>query len=149
MEVIDGLEWDDDRRDQVVVFSCFKDPIELTKKRLDKKSIPYIHLETKDSDRARYEKWAIEFPKKEHQVFLSTLQLGAESISLTPATTCVFLDRSWSPKDNSQAESRVWRPGQESVANMIHINARGTVDERVLAVNELKQSWFKDIFGNE
>jgi SNF2 family DNA or RNA helicase len=147
MEVIDGLEWDDERRDQVVVFSNFKDPIELAKKRFEKRGISYLHMEQKDSDQVRYQKWSIEFPKKEHQVFICTLQLGSESISLTPATTCVFLDRSWSPKDNSQAESRVWRPGQEEVANIIHINARRTVDERVLEVNEIKQSWFKEIFG--
>ena len=147
MEVLDGLEWDEDRRDQVVVFSNFKDPLELLKVRLDKKEIPYIHLQQRDNDRVRYEKWAIEFPKKEHQVFMSTLQLGSESISLTPATTCIFLDRSWSPKDNEQAISRVWRPGQEEVANIIHLNARDTVDERVLQVNELKKGWFKEIFG--
>jgi len=147
MEIIDGLEWDSERKDQLVVFSQFKDPLELLKKRLDKKDIPYLHLQQKDNDRTRYEKWSEIFPKREHQVFLSTLQLGSESISLTSATTCVFLDRSWSPKDNMQAESRVWRPGQEEVANMIHINAIGTVDARVLAVNEIKQGWFKQIFG--
>lgn len=147
MEVIDGLEWDDERRDQLVVFSNFKDPIELAKARFDKKGISYIHMEQKDNDRTRYEKWAVEFPKKEHQVFICTLQLGSESISLTPATTCVFLDRSWSPKDNEQGVSRVWRPGQEDTANIIHINATRTVDERVLAVNEIKSGWFKQIFG--
>lgn len=147
MEILDGLEWDDDRRDQVVVFSNFKDPIELAKKRFEQKGISYIHMEQKDNDQVRYDKWANIFPKKEHQVFICTLQLGSESISLTPATTCVFLDRSWSPKDNNQAESRVWRPGQEEVANIIHINARNTVDERVLEVNEIKSGWFKAIFN--
>jgi SNF2 family DNA or RNA helicase len=148
MEIIDGLEWDEDRKDQVVVFSNFKDPIELAIERFKKKGISYIEMRQKDSDRMRYQKWAIDFPKKEHQVFICTLQLGSESISLTSATTCVFLDRSWSPKDNSQGESRVWRPGQESVANMIHINAKDTADERVLAKVNLKGKWFKEIFGD-
>jgi len=112
MEIIEGLEWDDERRDQVVVFSNFKDPIELAKKRFDpqydkngklrRAGISYIHMEESDSDAKRYEKWKVEFPKKEHQVFICTLQLGSESIDLTPATTCVFLDRSWSPLHNEQ-----------------------------------------------
>jgi SNF2 family DNA or RNA helicase len=159
MEIIEGLEWDEDRRDQIVVFSNFKAPIALAIERFKEKrdingrllrsAIPYIHMEQKDNDRKRYEKWAIEFPKKEHQVFICTLQLGSESISLTSATTCVFLDRSWSPKDNEQAISRVWRPGQEEVANIIHINAKETVDQRILAANTRKMNWFNAIFGDE
>ncbi len=149
MEIIEGLEWDEERKDQVVVFSCFRDPVELAKKRFDKAGISYIHLQQSDNDRERYNKWAIEFPKKEHQVFISTLQLGSESISLTPATTCVFLDRSWSPKDNEQGISRVWRPGQEHVANIINIDAVNTVDRRILKANEQKMGWFRTIFGEE
>jgi SNF2 family DNA or RNA helicase len=147
MEILEGLEWDDERKDQVVVFSNFKDPIELAKKRFEKKGISYIHMEQKDNDRKRYEKWAIDFPKQDHQVFICTLQLGSESISLTSASTCVFLDRSWSPKDNEQGVSRVWRPGQENVANIIHINAKETVDERILATNATKVGWFNQIFN--
>lgn len=157
MEIIDGLEWDEERRDQVVVFSNFNPTLNLLEERLKPQfningvetrgGIPYIRLKQSDNDRQRYEKWAIEFPKKNHQVFISTLALGSESISLTSASTCVFIGRSWSPKDNSQAESRVWRPGQEEVANMIHINAEDTVDDRVFATNEMKTGWFKEIFG--
>jgi SNF2 family DNA or RNA helicase len=159
MELIDGLEWDEDRRDQLVVFSNFRDPIDLAcerfKEQRDKngkllrREIPYIRMDQKDNDRTRYEKWAIEFPKKEHQVFICTLQLGSESISLTSATTCVFLDRSWSPKDNEQGVSRVWRPGQEDVANIVHINARDTTDKRIEEANVRKIGWFKEIFGQE
>ena len=29
MEIIEGLEWDEDRKDQIVVFSNFKDPIDM------------------------------------------------------------------------------------------------------------------------
>jgi SNF2 family DNA or RNA helicase len=157
MEIIEGLEWDEERRDQVVVFSSFKDPLELLRARLEpqydiggnlrRDGIPYIELAQKDNDKIRYQKWAVDFPKKEHQVFMSTLALGAESISLTSASTCIFLDRSYSPKDNSQAESRVWRPGQEEVANIIHINATDTIDEKVFAITERKQGWFNEIFG--
>jgi SNF2 family DNA or RNA helicase len=153
MDIIEGLEWDDERKDQVVVFSNFKDPINLAIERFKKKDISYLHMEQKHTDRQRYEMWGKfdktneDFPKKEYQVFICTLQLGSESISLTEANTCIFLDRSWSPKDNEQGVSRVWRPGQEEVANIIHINAEDTVDERIFAVNATKVSWFREIFG--
>lgn len=149
MEIIEGLEWDDERRDQIVVFSNFKDPIKLAKARFEKAGISYLEMSEKDSDQVRYHKWGVEFPKKNHQVFICTLQLGSESISLTSATTCVFLDRSWSPKDNEQGRSRVWRPGQEEAATIININALQTTDQRVESVVNTKMGWFREIFGDE
>jgi SNF2 family DNA or RNA helicase len=149
MELIEGLEWDEERKDQIVVFSMFKDPIKLAIERFKQAGISYIHMEEKDSDQERYQKWAIDFPEKQAQVFICTLQLGGESITLTSASTCVFLDRSWSPKDNSQGESRVWRPGQTGVANIVNINAGHTVDEIIEDRVNRKLGWFEQIFGNE
>ena len=149
MDILDGMEWDDDYRQQAVVFSCFKDPIKLAKARMDKAKIPYIHLDVNDTDRVRIRKWKDDFPKKEHQVFICTLQLGGESIDLTSADTAIFLDRSWSPKDNEQAIGRIYRPGQTAVPQIIHINARGTTDQRIERANEIKLGWFNEIFGEE
>jgi len=147
MEVIDGLEWDTDDRQQVVVFCNFKDPLNLLAGRLDKAKIPYLHLKAEMNDKARFEMWAETWPKKEHQVFLSTLDLGAESINLTSAHRAVFIDQSWSPAKNKQAIGRVYRPGQTGATQLIYIRARDTVDYRVLDTVNTKASWFKAIFG--
>jgi SNF2 family DNA or RNA helicase len=149
MEVVEGLQWDDEEKQQLVVFSNFKDPLELAKVRLDKAGISYIHMVESDSDAKRYDKWHNQWPMKEHRVFLSTLQLGSESINLSSAQHVVFLDRSWSPKDMNQGVSRLYRPGQTGKVNVIHINAVKTVDKRMLETLQRKGSWFKEIFGNE
>lgn len=148
MEILEGLEWDSEDKQQMIVFSSFRDPLSLLKKRLDTKGIPYLHMEQKDSEQTRFEKWHNIFPKKEHQVFLSTIALGGESISLSCAQYCVFLDRSWSPAQNSQAVGRIYRPGQTGVAEIIHINANKTVDQKVLDNVTLKTSWFKRLFDD-
>lgn len=147
MEILDSLEWDDEDRQQIVVFSCFKDPLDLLEYRLYTRGIPYLHMKAEMNDRDRYKMWHDEFPKKEHRVFLSSLQLGAESINLACAERAVFLDRSWSPKDNMQAVGRIYRPGQTGQAQIININAKATVDARVKHLNDIKGSWFNDIFG--
>lgn len=158
MEILEGLQWDDEKKEPLVVFSNFKDPLNLLKARLDKHNeatagtnweYKYIHLDVGDSDLVRYQKWHDEFPKLEHRVFMSTLQLGGESINLTPARHIVFLDRSWSPKDNAQGIGRVRRPGQEGQPIVIHINALNTTDQYIERVNDVKQGWFQQIFGNE
>lgn len=149
MEILDATEWDDEDKQQLVVFSCFKDPLNLLQARLEKADIPFLHMKATMNDRDRYKMWHDEFPKKEHRVFLSSLQLGAESINLACANRAIFLDRSWSPKDNMQAIGRIYRPGQTGQAQIIHIESKGTVDSRVLHLNEIKGSWFKDVFEDE
>jgi hypothetical protein len=149
MEIIDGLEWDDERKDQIVVFSNFKDPLELMKKRLDKAKIPYLHLDASMGDKQRYEMWHETWPKQEHQVFLCTLAVGSESINLATAHRAIFLDQSWSPAMNKQAIGRIYRPGQTGVAQLIYIRAENTVDYRVLDANEQKHGWFKAVFGED
>lgn len=148
MDVIEELEWDEEAKQQIVVFSNFKDPLYLLEKRLEAANIPFIHLKTEDNDEQRYQKWAVDWPKKEHQVFLSTVSLGGESINLTSAQHICFLDRSWSPKDNMQAIGRVRRPGQEGQPVVINIEALNTTDSYVEEVNMRKEGWFQAIFGN-
>jgi len=149
MEIIEGLEWDDDRKDQVVVFSNFKQPLELLKVRLEKKGISHVHLKASMGEKERYELWHETWPKREHQVFLCTLGVGSESINLSSAHRAIFLDQSWSPAQNKQAIGRVYRPGQENPVQCIYIRANNTVDYKVLgAVNE-KHGWFRQVFGTE
>lgn len=149
MDLLDELRWDDEVKQKVVVFSQFKDPLELLKVRLDKAKIPYLHMQEKHNDTERYRLWHDVWPEPNHRVFMSTLDLGGESINLTPGQYCVFLDRSWSPRANNQAIGRVYRPGQTEAVELIYINARGTTDQRLIEVNEEKTSWFQEIFGDE
>ena len=160
MLLIDELEWDEEHKAPIVVFSNFVGPLQLLETRFNRANenamemgfppeYPYLWLKESDNDEIRYRKWAELFPTLEYRVFMSTLQLGGESISLTDAHHVVFLDRSWSPKDNMQGIGRIRRPGQEGQPIVININARNTTDQYIQAVNELKHGWFKQIFGEE
>lgn len=149
MELLEELQWDEDAKQQVVVFSNFKDPLKLLKVRLEDKEVPYIHMEESDNDAVRYHKWKELWPTKEHQVFMATLQLGSESINLSTAQHIVFLDRSWSPKDNQQGIGRVRRPGQEGQPVVINIEAERTTDQKLEKTNYDKMGWFHEIFGAE
>jgi len=151
MEVIEGLEWDDERRDQVVVFSAFKEPLDLLHARLDKKGISVLHMKSEMNEKQRFALWNKDGPwwKKEYQVFLSTLDLGAESINLASAHRAIFLDQLWSPAKNKQAIGRVYRPGQTGAVQLIYIRAENTVDYRVLGAVKEKHGWFQQIFGSQ
>lgn len=155
-EVIDGLQWDDEDRQQIVVFSNFNDPLDLLQTRLDKAGISWLRLRVNDNDSQRYLKWGVEFPKKRHQVFMSTIKLGGESIDLTPASYVSLLDLDWAPMNNEQAIERVWRPSgnvqfdtERPAPIVLRFFAEDTVDQRMIDVNEQKKDWFQAIFGDK
>ena len=136
----------EDTDEPIVVFSEWRGVVKLALERFKKAGISYVHLRSEDSDEERAAKVQA-FQSGRGQVFISTLKLGSESITVTRASTVVFLDRSWSPKDNKQAEDRLHRPGQKNAVEVIDIVARHTIDNRIKAVNKEKNGWFAEIFG--
>jgi SNF2 family DNA or RNA helicase len=149
MELIDEIRWDEEIKRQIVVFSSFKDPLKLLETRLQNADVPYLHLKTEHNEEERYRMWHDTFPSKEHKVFMSTLQLGGESINLACASYLIFLDRDWSPKNMLQAVGRVYRPGQTEVPEVIYIDARSSIDGRMKGLLDIKGKWFTMVFGDK
>ena len=139
MDIIDGLG-----NEQIVVFSQFAQMVELACSRFTKAGIPFGKITGAVTGEARRE--AIEsFQRGDTKVFISTIQAGGAGITLTRASTVAFLDRSWSPADNWQAEDRCHRHGQTNAVHCIIIQARDTVDEVIEDRLTLKKSWIRQI----
>lgn len=88
------------------------------------------------------------FQRGETRVFAGTIQAGGVGITLTAASTVVFLDRNWSPALNLQAEDRLHRIGQAESVQVIDIMARDTVDLGRHAVIEMKKGWIQQLLGD-
>jgi SNF2 family DNA or RNA helicase len=83
------------------------------------------------------------------KLFAGTIAAGGVGITLTKASTVVFLDREWSPSVNKQAEDRLHRIGQENAVQVIDIIGRDTVDIARLERINLKWEWLKLILGDK
>lgn len=123
---------------QFVVFSQSKQVINLLGKRLVRSDIPHglFTGDTPQGDRGQMVK---AFQRGDLRIFAGTIQAGGEGITLTAASTVIFLDRSWSPAKNEQAEDRCHRIGQENAVQIIDIVARNTVD--LGRLSKLENSW--------
>jgi SNF2 family DNA or RNA helicase len=134
--------------EQFVVFDNFKGPITLLARRLEAANVSYRVLtgDTKQEDRGRAVQ---DFQEGRARIFLGTIAAGGVGISLTAASTVVFLNRNWSPALNLQAEDRPHRIGQKNAVQVIDIIARNTVDlgkrQRVVQ----KWSWIRSILGDD
>lgn len=81
-------------------------------------------------------------------MFIGTISTLGESVTLHRANNAIFLDRSWNPAANQQAEDRIYRIGQERPVTITHIVAKDTVDEEnVLPALADKQALRRMILG--
>jgi SNF2 family DNA or RNA helicase len=81
-------------------------------------------------------------------VFAGTIKAGGEGIDLTVSSTVVFMDRSWSPFRNRQAEDRLHRLGQKNAVEVVDMYATHTVDSKVRTTNINKWSVLKQMLGD-
>jgi SNF2 family DNA or RNA helicase len=145
MELLEDTALDSE---PVVIFSQFKGAIRMLEERCRKAKISVATFtgDTKDAERRE----AIAgFQAGKYQVFAATIAAGGEGITLTRASTVVFLDRAWSPSKNRQAEDRLHRIGQKNAVQVIDIMARNTIDFGRRQQIEQKWSWLEQILGDK
>jgi SNF2 family DNA or RNA helicase len=144
--VMDYLE--DNPTKQFVVFSESKQAINLLAARLVRANISHVVL-TGDTAQAARSNIVDKFQAREVRAFLGTIHAGGEGITLTAADTVIFLDRTWNPSRNRQAEDRLHRIGQRNAVQVIDIVARDSVDGGRLQELNLKWSWLKELLGDK
>ena len=73
-------------------------------------------------------------------IFLISLKAGGVGLNLTAADTVVHLDPWWNPAVEAQATDRAHRIGQKKVVTSYKFITRGTVEEKILALQEEKKT---------
>jgi SNF2 family DNA or RNA helicase len=134
--------------DQVVIFSQFKSVINLLQERLQAEKITYGLLtgDVSQQDRANNVQ---AFQSGALRVFVGTIAAGGVGITLTAASTVIFIDRSWSPAINLQAEDRCHRIGQKEAVEIIDLMARNTVDLGKAQQLAVKWKWLQMLLGDK
>ncbi|MGH9459171.1 MAG: SNF2-related protein [Thermoanaerobaculia bacterium] len=122
---------------RALVFSQFTSFLSLAAKRLEKQRIRYAWLDGRTVDRQRVVR---EFQAPDGPpVFLISLKAGGTGLNLTSADYVFLLDPWWNPAVEAQAIDRTHRIGQEKPVFAYRIIARGTVEEKILELQESKR----------
>ncbi|HMV69439.1 MAG TPA: DEAD/DEAH box helicase, partial [Myxococcota bacterium] len=79
------------------------------------------------------------FQAGEAPVFLLSLKAGGVGLNLTAADTVIHLDPWWNPAVEDQATDRAHRIGQTQPVTVYRLVARGTVEEKILAMHGEKR----------
>ena len=85
------------------------------------------------------------FQEGKAPVFLISLKAGGVGLNLTAADTVIHLDPWWNPAVEAQATDRAHRIGQTRVVNSYKFITRGTVEEKILALQEEKKAMMESV----
>lgn len=80
------------------------------------------------------------FQNREFPVFLLSLKAGGTGLNLTAANHVIHYDRWWNPAVENQATDRAYRIGQKRFVHVHKFISTGTLEEKIDAMLEKKQS---------
>lgn len=82
------------------------------------------------------------------RVFVAQIQAAGAGITLHAAHTAIFYSLDYSYLNYDQAKARIHRIGQKQPCAYLHLLARGTIDEEVMAALKNKRCIAEDIVDN-
>jgi SNF2 family DNA or RNA helicase len=122
---------------RVLIFSQFVSMLTLLREALDADGVTYCYLDGSTKDRAAE---VDRFQTGEVPAFLISLKAGGTGLNLTAADTVIHFDPWWNPAVEAQATDRAHRIGQDKVVTAYKLIARGTVEEKILALQQKKRA---------
>ncbi len=131
---------------RILLFSQFTSMLELIEECLTTKDIPYLKLTGQTDNRASLVK---SFQSGDIPIFLISLKAGGTGLNLTAADTVIHYDPWWNPAAENQATDRAHRIGQTKPVFVHKLVCRGTIEERILELQQRKAALVKALLNSE
>lgn len=135
-----------DEGHRMLVFSQFTSLLGLLRDELSAQEVTHCYLDGSMSAKARQA--AVDRFQQDASipVFLISLKAGGTGLNLTGADVVVHYDPWWNPAAEAQATDRTHRIGQTKVVTSYKLICSGTVEEKVMALQETKRALLADVF---
>lgn len=127
-----------DNGHKILLFSSFRTALEIVRKELIKNKISYSLIDGSVKSKKRME-LVDDFNEGDTKIFLIMLKAGGTGLNLTSADVVIHLDMWWNPQVENQATDRAHRIGQEKTVEVIKLITKGTIEERILELQEKKR----------
>jgi superfamily II DNA or RNA helicase len=131
---------------RALVFSQFVALLTLWRRDLDAEGIAYAYLDGSTTDRDRV---VSEFQEGSAPLFLISLKAGGAGLNLTAADTVIHCDPWWNPAVEDQATDRAYRIGQDKPVTVVRLVAKGTIEEKILALKAKKRELSSAVIGDD
>jgi superfamily II DNA or RNA helicase len=131
---------------RVLLFSQFASMLDLLQQWLEERGVSFCRLDGSTRDRSAQ---VDRFQTGSVPVFLISLKAGGVGLNLTAADTVVHFDPWWNPAVEAQATDRAHRIGQKSTVTSYKLITRGTVEEKILQLQQRKRSLMEALVESE
>ena len=129
---------------RILLFSQFTSMLTLIEAELKKRSIAWVKLTGQSQNR---DALIAQFTSGEVPLFLISLKAGGVGLNLPQADTVIHYDPWWNPAVENQATDRAHRIGQEHTVFVYKLVAQGTIEERILALQERKATLAESMYS--
>jgi len=133
---------------RVLVFSQFTELLALAQAELDALGLPHLVLTGDTPPRARGA-LVRRFQAGGAPVLLASLKAGGVGLNLTAADTVIHLDPWWNPAVEQQANDRTHRIGQDKPVFVYKLVVEGSIEERMLALQQRKAALAESVLGHD
>ena len=123
---------------KVLIFSQFTSYLDVLSAELDRRGIGHFAITGATPKRERV-RLVRQFNNDETPVFLVSLKAGGTGLNLTGASVVVHADPWWNAAATDQATDRAHRIGQNREVDVYKVVAKGTIEERIVALQEAKR----------
>ena len=134
---------------KVLLFSQFTSVLDKIGERLNKEEIKFFHLDGKTTPKDRHKRVKDFNCSKSAGVFLISLKAGGTGLNLTSANLVIHFDPWWNPAVEDQATDRAHRIGQREIVEVIKLVAKGTIEEKIILLQEDKKELINNILTGE
>ena len=131
---------------RVLIFSQFTEMLGLVEEELGALNLPFLTLtgDTEVKDRGHV---VDQFQQQAVPILLLSLKAGGVGLNLTAADTVIHLDPWWNPAVEQQATARAHRIGQDQPVFVYKLVVEGSIEERMLALQERKSALAEGVLG--
>jgi SNF2 family DNA or RNA helicase len=129
---------------RLILFSQFTSMLDLIKPELEQRGVAFTEIRGSTKDRRSPVK---AFQAGEVPVILVSLKAGGTGLNLTAADTVILYDPWWNPAVEAQAIDRAHRIGQTKPVFVHRLIARGTIEEKILSLQDKKRSLAEALWG--
>ena len=133
---------------KILLFTSFKTALEIVKDALDEEDISSYTI-AGDVPSKKRQMLVDAFNKDNTNVFLIMLKSGGTGLNLTSADVVIHLDLWWNPQAENQATDRTHRIGQTKTVEVIKLICKGTIEEKILDLQQKKKILSDKILESE
>ena len=133
---------------KVLLFSQFTSMLDRLAAGLKKAGIDYYML-TGSVGKEKRMQMVESFNEDDVPVFCISLKAGGTGLNLTAADIVIHYDPWWNVAVQNQATDRAHRIGQKHVVTVYKLVSEGTIEEKIIAIQERKKELAKQVLEGE